>query len=57
MVHGLLVVVASFVAEHGLGGQAQYLWHTGLVDPWPVRSSRIRDGIRGSCIGRQILNH
>ena len=57
MVHGLLVVVASFVAEHGLGGQAQYLWHTGLVDPWPVRSSRIRDGTRGSCIGRQILNH
>ena len=50
--HMDLVVVAP-----GSGAQAQYLWHTGLVDPWHVGSSWIRDGTCVSCIGRWILYH
>ena len=37
--------------------QAQQLWRTGLVAPWQVGSSWIRDRTRVSCIGRQILYH
>ena len=36
---------------------AQQLWHTGLVAPRPVGSSRTRDRTCVPCIGRQILNH
>ena len=38
---------------HGL----QQLWHTGIVAPRNVGSSRTRDRIRVPCIGRRILNH
>ena len=33
------------------------MWHTGLVAPQDVRSSRTRAQTRVPCIGRQILNH
>ena len=69
-VHGLLIAVASLVAEHGLQvhglqqlwlagsrAQAQQLWLAGLVAPWHVQSSRTRDQTRVPCLGRQILNH
>ena len=43
VVHGLLIVVSSLVAEHGLYAcRLQKLWHMGLVAPWHVRSSRTR---------------
>ena len=67
-VHGLLIAVASLVAEHGLQArklqqlwhagsraQAQQLWHTGLVAPWHVESSQTRAQTCVSCIGRRIL--
>ena len=57
VVHGLLIVVASVVVEHGLQArglqylwligsraQAQQLWFTGLVAPRHVGSSQTRDG-------------
>ena len=37
--------------------QAQKLWHTGFVAPWPVGSSQTRDRTHVLCIGRQILKH
>ena len=39
------------------GTQAQQLWHTGLVAPRHVGSSRTRARTRVPCIGRRILNH
>ena len=69
-VHGLLIAVASLVAEHGLQArglrqlwlagsraQARQLWHTGFVAPQHVGSSRTRARTRVPCIGRRILNH
>ena len=41
----------------GSRAQAQQLWHTGLVAPWHVGSSRTRDQTNAPCIGRRILNH
>ena len=55
-----LGVRASVVVARGLsscGTQAQYLWRTGLVAPWHVRSSRTRAQTRVPGIGRRILNH
>ena len=70
VVRGLLIAVASLVAEHGLqvhgppqlwhvGSrvQAQQLWHVGLVAPRHVGSSWTRARTRVPCIGRRILNH
>ena len=37
--------------------QAQQLWLTGLVAPWPVGSSQTRARTCVPCIGRQIPNH
>ena len=37
--------------------RAQQLWHTGLVAPQHVGSSRTRARTRVPCIGRRILNH
>ena len=48
---------ASVVVAPGSRAQAQYLWHTGLVAPWHVGSSRIRGRTWVSCVGRQILYH
>ena len=46
-VHGLLIVVASLVVEHGLQAQGfQQLWHTGSVAPRHVGSSQARDQTR-----------
>ena len=69
-VHGLLMAVASLVAEHrlqarglqqlclaGSRAQAQQLWRTGLVAPQHVGSSRTRARTRVPCIGWRILNH
>ena len=57
-VHGLLIAVASLVAEHGLYTRGlQYLWCTGLVAPWHVGSFRTRARTRVPCVGRRILNH
>ena len=68
--HGLLIAVASLVAEHGLQAhglqqlwltgsraQAQKLWRMGLVAPRHVGSSRTRAPTHVPCIGRWILNH
>ena len=41
---------ASFVAEHRLCGGLRYLWHTGLVAPRHVESSRTRDQTQVPCI-------
>ena len=41
----------------GSRAQAQQLWHTGLVAPQHVGSSRTRTRTRVPCIGRRILNH
>ena len=41
----------------GSRAQAQQLWHTGLVAPQHVGSSRTRAQTRVPCIGRQILSH
>jgi len=67
VVCGLLTAVASLVAGHGSragglsscgflgsGAQAKWLRCTGLVAPRHVGSSRIRDQIHVSCVGRQI---
>ena len=40
----------------GSRAQAQKLWHTGLVAPRHVGSSRTRARTRVPCTGRQILN-
>ena len=65
--HRLLIVVVSFVVEHGIYGtwasvvvawaKAQYLWQTGLVALRHVGSSWTRDRTCVSYIGRQILYH
>ena len=39
------------------GAQAQELWHTGLLVPQPVGSSRTRDQTRVSWISKGILYH
>ena len=63
---GLLIVVASLVAEHGLWGEqasvaaasgAQWLWHMAIAAPRPVGSSWTRDRTPASCIGRWTLIH
>ena len=41
----------------GSRAQVQELWHTGLVAPRHVGSSRTRARTRVPCIGRWILNH
>ena len=69
-VHWLLIAVVSLVVEHrlqvhglqqlwltGSRAQAQQLWHTGLVAPWHVGSSRTRDRTCVRCIGRWTLNN
>ena len=43
------LVVAALVSR----AQAQKLWCTGLVGPWHVGSSQIRDQTCVSCIGRK----
>ena len=70
VVGGLLIAVASLVAEHGLQAhrlqqlwlagsraQAQQLWCAGLVAPRHVGSSRIRARTHVPYIGRRIPNH
>ena len=65
VVHGLLIAVASLVAEHGLqehrlnscGMRAQQLWCTRSAAPWHVGSSQTRARTRVPCIGRRILYH
>ena len=71
VVCGLLIAIASLFAEHRLQGtrglqqlqllgsraQAEQLRHSGLVAPWHVEPSWIRDGTRVSYIGRWILYH
>ena len=69
-VRGLLIVVASLVAEHrlqvrglqqlwlaGSRVQAQQLSRTGLVAPRHVGSSPTRAQTHVPCIGRRIVNH
>ena len=59
----LLQSTASRVHGHqqlwpvGSGAQAQQLWFTGLVAPWHVGSSQIRDQTHVSCIDRWIIYH
>ena len=68
--HGLLIAVASLVAEHRLQvRRLQQLWHAGsvvvacglqsagLVAPQPVGSSGTRGQTHVPCIGRCILKH
>ena len=68
---GLVVVVCGFQGTRasvvvawdpqlwlaGSREQAQQLWHTGLVAPRHVGSSRTRDRTCDPSIGRRILNH
>ena len=69
-VRGLLIAVASLVAEHGLQApglqqlwlvgsraQAQQLWCMHLVALQHVGSSGTRARTRVPCTGRRILNH
>ena len=69
-VRGLLIPVASLVAEHGLQArrlqqlwladsraQAQQLWRMGLVALRHVGSSWTRARTCVPCIGRRILNY
>ena len=56
--HGLLIVVASLLMEHGSQNtDSKAVACTGLVAPWFVESSRIRDQTRVSCIGAWVLYH
>ena len=49
---------ASLVLGHRLSARGlSKLWCTGLVAPWHVGSSWIRDQTSVPCIGRWILNH
>ena len=70
VVCGLLIAVASLVAEHrlqarglqqlwlmGSRAQAQQLWRMGLVALRHVASSWTKARTHVPCIGRQILNH
>ena len=51
------MVEAALAVAHRLWGTcAQYLWLTGLVVQWRVRSSWTRDQAHVLCIGRGILN-
>ena len=55
---GLLIMVTSFIAEHGLQALGlQQLWLRVLVAPWLMGFSQTRDRIHVPCIGRQIPNH
>ena len=55
---GLLIAVASLVAEHRLQGTSlQQSRYTGLVAPLHAEASQTRDQTHVPCIGRQILNH
>lgn len=54
--HGLLIAVVSLIAAPWLWSAGSVVWHTSLVAPWHVGSSRIRDCNRVSCIiDRKIL--
>ena len=60
--HGLWSSWASVVAARGLSGcgpwEPEYrLSNCGLVVPWHMGSSQIRDRTLVSCIGRRILYH
>ena len=55
--HGLLIAMASLVAEHGSREQVSEVVVHRLSRPMHVGSSWIRGGTHVSCIGRQILNH
>ena len=68
MLHALLIVVASLVAEHRLSGAsiiaacgllvvAHRLSFCGLAAPQTVGSSWIRDGTCVSCFRRHIHYH
>ena len=67
VVCGLLIAVASLVAEHRLWAVwtsvaaarafVQYLQCTGLVALWHAGSSWTRDQTYDPCIGRQIPDH
>ena len=57
VVHGLLIAMASLVAEHGSREQVSEVVVHRLSRPMHVGSSWIRGGTHVSCIGRQILNH
>ena len=48
---------ASHCSSFSWAARAQSLQHTGLVAPWHVGSSWIRDGTCVSCMGKQILYH
>ena len=51
-----LIVVASFVADHGLQVPGlQELWSMGLAAPQHVGSSRTGDGTRVCCIGSRFF--
>ena len=54
---GLLIAMASLVAEHGLWSVGSVVAAHGLVAPWLVEPSRSRDQTDVPCIGRWILNH
>ena len=49
------VAVACGLSSCGM--RAQQLWHTGLVAPWHVGSSRTRAQTRVPCLGRWTPNH
>ena len=53
----LLLLWSTGSRRAGSRGQAQQLWHTGLVAPQHVGSSRTRDRTHVPCIGRRMLNH
>ena len=68
-VHGLLIGMASLIAEHrqqahglqqlqltGSRAWAQQLWGMGLAAPQHVGSSRTRDQTYVHCVGRWIPN-
>ena len=47
----------GFLWSTGFRAQPQWLWHTGLIDSWPMESSWTRDRAHVLCFGRPILNH
>ena len=47
--------LGSVAAAPGSRAPAQYLWHMGLVVPWPLGSSQTRDRTQGLCTARPIL--
>ena len=54
--HGLLIAVASPVAEHRLWVM-RARWCVGFVALWHVESSQTRDWTCVPCTGQQVLNH